>query len=279
MGYESPRPGRMGKERQLIFADNGAGKSDAILCIAKRLPEAQFRILEIDWAPSAALLLESDRFAGVSNVEVVWAYPDDWEAQRDGFDWLQNETRPDDWAAIDSATHTWPAVQEWFIERMFPDAGGADEYFLKKREQHGGEGRDLRGWEDWPYIKKEHNKLYRAMARIDGHVILTAEQAGLGDTGEKKDDKALFARFGYRPAGRKQIAGTVATVAHLSRDSSGQQYLTTFKDRGRELVSGVPISDFFRDYMVKVAGWKMAGSADPPGDRIAATVAAGEVRA
>ena len=112
MGYESPRPGRMGKERQLIFADNGAGKSDAILCIAKRLPEAQFRILEIDWAPSAALLLESDRFAGVSNVEVVWAYPDDWEAQRDGFDWLQNETRPDDWAAIDSATHTWPAVQE-----------------------------------------------------------------------------------------------------------------------------------------------------------------------
>jgi hypothetical protein len=102
------------------------------------------------------------------------------------------------------------------------------------------------------------------MARIDGHVILTAEQAGLGDTGEKKDDKALFARFGYRPAGRKQIAGTVATVAHLSRDSSGQQYLTTFKDRGRELVSGVPISDFFRDYMVKVAGWKMAGSAPAP---------------
>mgnify|MGYP000414426686 CR=1 FL=1 len=67
MGYESPRTGRMGKERQLIFADNGAGKSDAILCIAKRLPEARFRILEIDWAPSAALLLESDRFAGVES--------------------------------------------------------------------------------------------------------------------------------------------------------------------------------------------------------------------
>ena len=144
---------------------------------------------------------------------------------------------------------------------MFPDAGAPMSISSRSASSTAAAGRDLRGWEDWPYIKKEHNKLYRAMARIDGHVILTAEQAGLGDTGEKKDDKALFARFGYRPAGRKQIAGTVATVAHLSRDSSGQQYLTTFKDRGRELVSGVPISDFFRDYMVKIAGWRMAGSA------------------
>jgi hypothetical protein len=259
MGYQSPRAGRMGKERQIIFGDAGVGKSDAILCIAKRLPEVRFRILEIDWAPSAALLLDSERFAGVTNVEVQWAYPDEWKDQEAGLEWLQKETGPDDWAAVDSATHTWPAVQEWFIERMFPGAGGADEYFMSKREQHGGEGRDLRGWEDWPYIKKEHNKLYKAMARIQGHVILTAEQAALGESGEKKDDRALFARFGYRPAGRKQLAHAGVTVAHLSRDTSGQQYLTTFKDRGRELVGGAPVSDYFKDYMVKVAGWKFAG--------------------
>ena len=258
MGYVSPRPGRMGKERQLIFGDAGSGKSDAILCVAKRLPDVQFRILEIDWAPSAEVLLQSERFEGVDNVEARWVYPNEWEDQLAGVQWLRDTTKPDDWAAVDSITHTWSAVEEWFIEKVFGE--DPNEFFIRRRIETGGNAGDLDGWKDWGKIKKEHNRIYNGIARIQGHVIMTAEQAALGDTGEKKDDRAMFAKFGFRPGGRKQVAHVPLTVAHLSRNTSGVQSLRTFKDRGRQLVTGREITDYWADYMVAVAGWKFAAA-------------------
>lgn len=250
MDYVPSRPAR---ERILVFGDAGVGKSHLILALAKRLPELSFRVAEVDWTTSGERLLCSPEFAGVENVEFRHAYPDEWTEQLELARWLQEDTGKDDWASFDSITPSWSAVQSHFIERMFPGQD-ADEYFMLKREQHGGEGRDLRGWEDWPYIKRQHDLLYKALQKVKGHTIITAEQSPLGE-GEKKDDRQMFGALGFRPAGRKQLAYLPSTVIHLSRDQSGKRTMRTLKDRGRELVK-VETTDFFRDYLIRVAGWK-----------------------
>ena len=252
MGYQCPR---IARERIMLFGEAGVGKTDAILSVAKRLPDVRFRIVECDWTSSADRLMDAERFAGVTNVETRQVFPDEWKDQLEAAEWLRDETGPDDFAAFDSATHSWSAVQEWFIDQTFP--GDAEDYWIQKRVEHDGKGRDFGGWEDWPYMKKEHTKLYKAFARIKGHLIITAEAAKLGES-EKKDDQQLFGMLGSRPAGRKQMAHVPATVVHLRRDMAGQRYMQVPKDRGRELTtSEVEMSDFFRDYLIQRAGWKV----------------------
>jgi hypothetical protein len=52
------------------------------------------------------------------------------------------------------------------------------------------------------------------------------------------------------------------TVMHMKADRDGKRYATTLKDRGRELLSGAPMDDFFRDYLIRVAEWTRAEKAN-----------------
>lgn len=254
MGYVS---NSRAPERIMLYGDAGSGKSYAALSIAKRLPEITVRIAEVDWTSTCDRLLDGE-FAGVTNVEVRTAYPDEWEEQLELSAWLRKDTRPGDFAVFDSLTHSWAAVQEWFVGEVFKN--DPDQYWVDKRKEETTKANGFDGWEDWPYIKKQHNIVYKNLARVPGHLLITAEQTAIAD-GDKKDDRQLFTN-GFRPAGRKQMAHLPATVAHLARAHNGDRTITTLKDRGRGLVQGAAYGDFFRDYLVKVAGWKLAAAVD-----------------
>jgi hypothetical protein len=249
--FQSPDPW---PERLLVFGDAGTGKSYISLCIAKHMPEVKVRIAEVDWTSSAERLMTLPEFKGLKNVEIEMAYPDQWDRHVELGKWLHGEAKPGDWSVFDSLTHTWPSVQEWFIDKFFgtdPDA-----YWVKLRaDSKNAKANGFDGWQDWPYIKKQHDILYRMIAKNPSHVLLTAEQAQVMDE-DKKDDRQTFAAVGYRPAGRKQMAHLPAMVGMLTRQHDGSRQLTTVKERGRELVTRLPMMDFFEDYLVGVAGWK-----------------------
>lgn len=263
MGYVPP--GRA-PERLMLWGDAGSHKTSSILDIAKRLPDATFRIVECDWSPSVSVMLDlMPRYAGLTNVIVRQVFPDDFDGQLEALQWLRSETLYGDWAVFDSFSHTWEAAQQWFIEHQFTEHEDADAYYLSRRAEKTGKEGDLDGWMDWPYIKKIHNKLYREIMKTPGHFVLTMEQQKISSDhlAGANEEKALFAREKSMPRGRKQFAHVPRTILHLEVDPrSGEATYSGQKDRARELQKDHTNGDFFRDYMVAVAGWHLETQPD-----------------
>lgn len=260
MGYVPP--GRA-PERLMLWGDAGSHKTSSILDIAKRLPDATFRIVECDWTPSVEVMLdEMSRYAGLTNVEVRQVFPDDYDDQLAALKWLRESSRRGDWCAFDSFTHTWEASQTKYIEAMFPDESADDFYMRKRAEQIEDDkrGGNLDGQLDWPRIKSWHDKLYREISKNPAHMVCTYEQVGMNSdrlTGTN-EEKGIFARERTLPKSRKQFAHVYRSIVHLEVDSrSGEATYTTHKDRARELQKDHANGDFFRDYMVAVAGWHL----------------------
>lgn len=253
-------------ERILAYGPQGAGKSHNALVIASKLPDAKFRVIDIDYSPSYERLIDLDfPQLGEDRVEVVTPDPEDWTEILDAVIEAVKETGPGDWLVIDSITHTWPAVQGWFIQNIY----GEDpwEYFLdvrqEKEKQKAKGGKDakslgaLEGWMDWPVINKQYFRLYRQISKCRGHVYISAESTSIGSD-DDREVRDRFGAYGSRPNGQKRIGFVPHTVLLLKKSRVGEYTVSTVKDRGREELEDEEIGDFFRDYMVKVAGWKMA---------------------
>lgn len=260
MGYVSPL---RAPERILIYGEGGSRKSSAILQLAKRLPDATFRVVECDWSPSMEVFLGTDEYANLTNVEYRTVFPDDFDGQLELLQWQQTSSKPGDWAAFDSFTHTWDASSQWFIEHQFSEHEDADAYYLARRAEKSGKEGDLDGWMDWPYIKKLHNKLYREISKCPANYILTMEQQQVNQDRLAGEEKTLFGRQQFMPRGRKQIAHVPRTILHFEVSREGNATYTSLKDRARQLQTARPLSDFFRDYLVPVGGWKLEAAETP----------------
>lgn len=263
LSYESPLST---PESILAIGAAGVGKTASVLSIADRLPDREFYVTDIDWAPSYERLIQL-LYPNLTNVHVDECDPEDWEEIIGSLERNVPKLRQNDWLVVDSCTHPWAAVQSFYVERTF----GADigDYFLevRKRAQRAiDEGKDLKdtekaleGWRDWDVINKNYRKLYRQIRRAQkvmrANVYMTAESESLSKEDRKDSDvDELYGAYGVKPRGQKQLGFVPQTVLWIDKASKTRR-LTTIKDRGRDELYKSRFEDFFDDYMLEVAGW------------------------
>lgn len=251
------RPKISPRERILTFSTFGAGKSNALLTIARKCPTDTFHVLDNDFAYER--LLATD-FADLSNVHVTNC--DEWQDYIPTIKRIGGDMGRDDWLVLDSTTATWDAVQGWFVEQIHGES--IEEYFMEVRAKKAANRNSdkkslgaLEGWMDWPVINKQYVRLYNALLNVTGHLYLTAELTVLGsESDEDRETKALFGPHGVKPKGQKRLGHIPHTVLLLSKSRTGEYRMTTVKDRGRREVEQEPVTDFSKDYLMRLGGWR-----------------------
>lgn len=241
-------------ERILVFGMEGVGKSNNVLQLARKLPNRNFYVADIDKSPSYARALETD-YRDLTNVSVTRGDPDDWTDMLDVARKVGVMAGPDDWTVADSASPAWQGVQNWYLGRKYPGKGGVDgdveDYFSGKAKGSD----DI----DWPFVNSQYAKFTAALFKSRGHLYLTAEQKALGEK-EDKRTVLLFGGLGVRPVGQKGLGHQVQTVLHMSCGRRGERMLTTVKDRNRERLDMKVLGaaeGFVKGYVQEVAGWTM----------------------
>lgn len=250
----------MSRERILNFGPAGSGKSHAVLTIARRCPTSMFYVLDNDNAYPR--LLDTDfvdvRARGNVQVQPVW----EWDDSLAYFEKVSRGCRPDDWVVFDIFGDTWKQVQDWYAMQVHGQDLG--DYFLQVRKGLADGEKTLGGFSgftDWAVVNPQFNKLVKALLRCNGHLYCTAaiDKMVVGDDTDAAN-RALYTN-GYKPVGQKHIGHKFQTLlmSGKGRGSGGSNWtLTTVKDRGRVEVDRMPWTDFAVEYLVNVAGWRVA---------------------
>lgn len=256
MTFQSSRRAR---ERVLTFGPQGVGKTIGVLEIARKAKHANFYVLDVDYNPSFELYLDGSFKDVADRFHVRAVDPDDWRALLDGIAWAKSLMGADDWLVIDSFSHAWKAVQDWYIESIYGKA--TDEYFMdirKEKHKAGDKAKSLgalEGWMDWPVINNQFFPIYAKIATVPGHVYLTAESASLGDD-EAGEIRSRFGPYGVKPVGQKKYGFWPHTVLFLTKSRTKEYALTTIKDRDRDEVKDEPMSNFANTWLVGLAKWR-----------------------
>jgi hypothetical protein len=258
-------PEHLPAERILLVGKEGTGKTQAVLSVARRCPDAQFYVIDTDYSASYDRMMFTE-FGDVGergNVTTYVTGPDDWRGMMDAARDIQKKAEKGDWVVVDSMTPTWSAAQGFFTEEVHGD--DIEGYLLdvrKKREEQkkaGGKKASaleaFDGWMDWSVINATYFRLYKVILQHPGHLILTAEGQAISDT-DSRAMRDTYAEYGVRPAGQKKLGFLTHTVLLTKKGRKGDYTLTTVKDRGREDVEEIELDDFAKDYLQKVAGWK-----------------------
>ncbi len=266
------RAGKQIRERILLFGDSDAGKTFNFLTVAawhqKRGSDATFYGICTPGNEWDRFFMPGAEFEHLENV-----VPIDVEDIQDYFDVYDNQIKPhagpDDWLALDVIDDVWKACQDEYAKRTWK---GQD---LGSKWATVGGDFPIEGWE-WGTI----NARYRAfvqnrIARFPGHVMAMAWEKTMqeaakssGKGGESQEVRDVFGLIGQKPAGQKEDYKRFSTLLHLAKDPTGQWVVRTARDRqrvklGRIVERGnaashypVPLNDFYREYLMKVAGWK-----------------------
>lgn len=260
------------KEAILVYGDSDLGKTFNYFKIAqwhqKRGSDALFYGIctpgnrwDKFFAPGAAFEgLENVRFWEVAEIQ---DYYDVYNKH------IDKRGRAQDWLAVDVLGDAWSAAQEEYSRR---------EHGVDLGEKWGTEGGRIPiSGKDWPWasINSRHAGFAQnRVLRFPGHVYCMAWDKSLGDLDdeEKRDRQAskLFSVVGFKNEGQKSDYKRFDTILHVSVNGKGERVTRTVRDRdGRRRVgtlarvgntdryTGEAINDFFTDYLIKVAGWKL----------------------
>lgn len=253
-----PSPFR--RERILVMGGYGTGKTSAWLNIAKWSHDtgspSKFYAMDSEYALEA--FLESDtqyqHLSASRGGNIEFAQINEWSDYTKTADAWQGRITPEDWTVIDFISPAWDFVQEYYIDQVFHE--NHDDFFLQARKNLKG-GNPLDGWRDWGEI----NRLYRTwfnqvFYRIPGHKFLTASVEPLKETDDRAI-KATFADVKVRPKGQKMLGHAPHTVLLSLAVQAGEIFLTTVKDRERDVLRVKEMNQFVLDYMVPIAGWSL----------------------
>jgi len=285
---------RRSRERILIFGPPKAGKSTCALDVVKKLKGRTAFILDCDNAWDR-MLDEDDRAANVkvreewrgdpdpdfakfelddewcdeSGTVVLW-HVNGWLQFREAFRQAHERAERDDWIIVDSMTHPWSDIQEWYVRTVF----GKDfpDYLLQQRIDQvkaGNKSGELKKGEkpeflvEWSYLNAQWNEAF-AHPFTNGrcHQLVLAEAKPIHHH-DNRDTKELYLAVGRKPDTQKRLGYQAATVLSVDKEGMGDQtryVLTTIGDRGREdhvRFDGDEWEDFFVTYMKGAAGWKL----------------------
>lgn len=245
MKITSPHKSR---ERILAYGGFAAGKTYNWFSIAKAV-NANFFVIDTD--QTVIPYLESEEFAEVEE-RIDFREPLEWPEYIEALKDFRKKATPNDWLVVDMASEPWNEVQNYYAEQVYGKDLG--DYWLEYRKQiEANDGRGSKsafdGTTDWQAIKKMYRQYMAYVIRFPGHVYLATGEKKINDHLDGPDVTKL-ASNGWKPEGEKTLGHAVRTVLRLNN-----QRATTVKDRQREVLSGVKIGDFSKDYLLKVAGW------------------------
>lgn len=242
-------------ERILIYGQPGTGKSRAALTIARVMPADQtMYVVDTDYSASYDRLLWTE-FVDVAergNVDVRVVDSDDWRATLATVQELSAQAGKGDWLVLDSASPTWPALQGLFITLRHGD--NFLDVFDRKGQAAATQTTDADI--NWQAVNAEYAKLYKALFLTKAHVLVTAEADVIDEKKAEQKIKQLYGTYGFKPKGQKNLGHSTHTVLFAGRKRAGEFHLSTVKDRGREELEQQEITDFARDYLLKVAKWR-----------------------
>jgi len=252
---KSPHPF---KERILFYGGAGAGKSEAVLNLARHTL-GRFWVYDNDYSFAYNRALSTD-YADVDQEGRMTVYEADEQTWLSCMETLQEmvaQADPaEDWLVIDSITPTWSWVQNWFQE--LHNGEDLTAHLIKLKLQHADDAtaynKAVLDDMNWPLVKKEYQRLYRIIQQWKGHLIITAEGKALGRR-EGDEEKMLYGHLGYKPSGEGSLHHMASTNLFLSHPARGQWVLNTVKDRNRDEAENLEVEEFALDYLRDVAGW------------------------
>lgn len=251
-------------ERFLLYGGGGSGKTNTALNIVSHMKQGEMYVIEQDYSLAYERALATD-FPEVENRVHVTSADPDWPSFIEAVEAAVAAGDPEhDWLVIDPVSSSWDQVQEWSIEAQYGrDLVGV---LVELKQQF---GTDTRGYSaalgemlNWNLVKKEYSRLWKAIQRWKGHLILVAEAKALGN---REDDEAqmLYGPLGYKPVGNASLKHVASTTLFLDHPKRGVWRATTVKDRNRVEMDKETIEDFGLDYLQQVAGWEVARRAKP----------------
>lgn len=237
-------------ERILLYGDPGTGKSTAALSIVKYV-DGKMRVVDTDYSSSYQRSIGSGKYDDVADrIEVQVVGPDDWKGQLAAVRAAAEASVEGDWLVLDSATPCWGALQSLYISMKHGD-DFFDFFATQGRNDNEKADADM----NWQVINAEFMKMFRALFTTRAHVLLTAESDAISDKDDRRI-KGLYQTFGFKPKGQKSLGYTPHTVLYLSRKRTGEFTVTTVKDREKPELADAQVTDFGRDYLLRVAGWR-----------------------
>ena len=248
-------------ERIFVFGPPGSSKSTMWLNIAKfaalTKSDAQFYILDTDFAVDRMLTSYPET---VDRIHVSTGY--EWRDYMQFLIDIRTKARPQDWVIVDFIASAWQAVQDDFVMQVF--AQDTADYFLKVRKEAKKDSASLEafsGWVDWQVINQRYFQWAKPLIFGGRYNLYATSKADALSSGNKPTESAavrsLFLPYGVKPQGQKDLPFSFHTVLITGKSPTGWT-LTSVKDRERELLTGLEVSNFTTDYLVKVAGWKLA---------------------
>jgi hypothetical protein len=257
MKLESPYRFR---ERLLLIGGGGAGKTSATLSMIQA-SGLDAHVVDLDYSMAWQRAIDTDFSDIADQVEIHTVMPE-WEAFIDELETIiDKHNTADAWLVIDSISPTWELVQSWYVGIAIGDNMGTFMAELRR------DTKDLKEYNasivenmNWPAIKKEYGRVWRAIMAWKGHLVLTAEAKSI--KGERDADQlALYGQVGYKPVGEGRLHHVTSTTLFLEHGKRAYQF-TTVKDRNREDVEKKAVEDledggFADSYLREVAGWKL----------------------
>lgn len=267
------------RERILLMGGPNMGKTYDIMTIARLSAasgsDAHFHYLDTDEAAGRVLVDPAFKdlwLEGMSGLKNLTLYQvSHWEDLLETLTEVQGQLRqgkfvtkgamkPGDWLVIDMLTPTWQWVQDWFTNRVYHS--DLDEFFLAHRESAvaskdpKAKGTAYDAWRDWPIINQQYAELEDRILRSPGNIICTAEVKAINNDSADKEVRMMFGPYGVIPAGQKRVPHLFSTIIWKTSNIPGVRQAITIKDRAREIMEGVEVDDFAKDYLVGVAGWQ-----------------------
>lgn len=247
-------------ERILLYGGGGAGKTNTALNIISHMKQGDMYVVEQDYSLAYERALATD-FPEVEDRVHVHSADPDWLSFIDAVEAAVSKADPEhDWLVIDPVSGSWDQVQEWSIDAQY--GNNMTEMLLDLRKQF---GNDKRGYAaaladamNWQLCKKEYARLWKAIQRWKGHLVLIAEAKALSS--QERDDEAqmLYGPLGFKPVGNATLKHVASTTLFLDHPKRDQWRITTVKDRNRIELDKEPVEDFGLDYLQGIAGWTVA---------------------
>lgn len=262
MSLHAPSPRR---ERIIIYADNGGGKSSAYISLADWMVRTRSHDklwlfdTQYQWPANSG---GDSYFDPVVN----WTYLDraDFGVWKDQAERVRKAVKPDDWIVVDMMMDAWNGAQSHYWGEKSGNSSLA-ELWLKNRPQ------DVAGdhGTNWGIINKFYNEFRLPILNAPCHVLMltTAKpirkpnEAGKG--GDDLNTRNFYGKTEMQMEGQKELRGDGFSVLYAF-EANGKYRYTSVKEMGpigrpkRQLLAGADVSEkgFVQGYLMPVAGWR-----------------------
>ena len=248
------------REHILAFGIYGGGKTHAWATIAQMYREmatpGRFYVVGTEWGALARL---SDGYADFGD-NVEWQDVEDWYDLTSLTSEYLERAEAGDWIVIEGVDKPWQWVMElWDRLHGTPPKVMPNDPFSAAQDGSSTE-------RDWIKINKVYRSWINPILRSPAHVFACCpqEQVRMPDPRKDKggwhDSKEVidqYSRFGYRPAGQKELGHHFHSVLWMQNPRKDVWTMTTVDDHTREHQHDTQVTNFVHDYLVKVGKWEL----------------------